>query len=79
MRLGTIPRVRVGKPVLVPMKAINDLVLKGAWSVEKWRKGVGRRSINTCFRYTRIVKSPAREIKGLRTTQLVGFWNRDEC
>jgi excisionase family DNA binding protein len=38
MRQGTIPRVRVGKRVLVPMKAINDLVLKGAWSVENGEK-----------------------------------------
>ena len=34
MRQGTIPRVRVGKRVLVPMKALKDLVLKGTWSVE---------------------------------------------
>jgi excisionase family DNA binding protein len=38
MRLGTILRVRVGKRVLVPMKAINDLVLNGAWSVENGEK-----------------------------------------
>jgi excisionase family DNA binding protein len=38
MRQGTIPRVRVGKRVLVPMKAINDLVLTGAWSVENGEK-----------------------------------------
>jgi excisionase family DNA binding protein len=31
VRQGAIPRVRVGKRVLVPMKAINDLVLTGAW------------------------------------------------
>lgn len=30
VRLGTIPRVRVGRRVLVPMKAINDLTMKGA-------------------------------------------------
>jgi excisionase family DNA binding protein len=30
VRLGTIPRVRVGRRVLVPMKAINDLTTKGA-------------------------------------------------
>ncbi len=35
MRLGTIPRVRIGKRVLIPMKAINDLLRNGAWSVEK--------------------------------------------
>ena len=28
--LGTIPRVRVGRRVLVPMKAINDLTMKAA-------------------------------------------------
>jgi hypothetical protein len=38
MRQGTIPRVRVGKRMLVPMKAINDLVLTGAWSVENGEK-----------------------------------------
>jgi excisionase family DNA binding protein len=29
LRLGTIPRVRVGRRVLVPMKAINDSTTKG--------------------------------------------------
>ncbi len=30
VKLGTIPRVRVGRRVLVPMKAINDLAMTGA-------------------------------------------------
>jgi excisionase family DNA binding protein len=35
MGLGTIPRVRIGKRVLIPVKAINELLQNGAWSVEK--------------------------------------------
>jgi hypothetical protein len=30
VRLGMVPRVRVGPRALVPMKAINDLTMKGA-------------------------------------------------
>jgi excisionase family DNA binding protein len=29
VRLGTIPSVRIGRRVLVPMKGINDLTMKG--------------------------------------------------
>jgi hypothetical protein len=35
VKLGTMPHLRVGSRVPVPVKAINDLLQKGARSVEK--------------------------------------------